>query len=77
MAQSPSNRDARLRDRALALLARLGYSEPEEVLVTEIFGELSSADQGGYSRGQAEGHAAGWEDHGRERGCDCSGSNSG
>lgn len=71
MAQSPSNREDRLRDRALVLARRLGYADPSDGLVTEIYGELSGADQGGYRRGYSEGHDAGWTDHGRERGCDC------
>lgn len=73
MAQSPSNREQYLRQEAGALLKRLGYGDaPDPGAVQEVFSVLSRADQGGYKRGHSEGHAHGWEDHGRERGCNCS-----
>ena len=60
----------------LSLSLAWGYeydeSDPEAGAVQEVFGVLSNADQGGYRRGHDEGHVNGWEDHGRERGCDSS-----
>lgn len=73
MAQS--EREQRLRGEAIALLRHLGYSESEAVragLVYEVHGVLNSAENKGYRLGYEEGHTEGWEDHGRERGCNCS-----
>lgn len=73
MAQS--EREDRLRGEAVVLLRRLGYSENEAIdagLLYEVHGALNSAENNGYRRGYSEGHDEGWEDHGRERGCNCS-----
>lgn len=73
--QQASQRDKKLRAEAVVLLRRLGYSEAEAKdagLIYEVHGALNAADIGGYNRGHSEGHANGWEDHGREKGCDCS-----
>ena len=74
MAQGATQRDQRLKVEALDLLQHLGYSaeEAEDGPLHEVFSKLSQADNAGYTRGHHEGFAHGWEDHGREKGCNCS-----
>lgn len=74
MTQKASEREKQLRDEAVLLLRRLGYSQDEAEdsgLLYEVHGALNSADNAGYRRGHNEGHARGWDDHGREKGCNC------
>jgi hypothetical protein len=73
MPQKQSNREQKLQREARVLVKRLGHGDnPDPGAVQEAYNALAHAEQGGYRRGHDEGHKHGWEDHGREKGCNCS-----